>query len=198
MAATTHHDNQPSLVLPQPSWPEFTDEDVDAVKEVVDFDREVIEAAFRVALASKKRSRREEIIEVLLGGVNVKSLLERSKSAVQNYQKLVTSSLPSTSVRKECVICYEELDISGKNKLSLSLMCCANKIFFFFFFFLEMFTLDCPSSHRFCYECIRAHVEVAVKEKKQAKCPVLKCDHLITPKEVKEMQFQNNTLQLFG
>ena len=70
-------------------------------------------------------------------------------------------------------------------------MCCANSDFF-----LEMFTLDCPSSHRFCYECIRAHVEVAVKEKKQAKCPVLKCEHLITPKEVKEMQFQNNTLQL--
>eukprot|EP01094_Clydonella_sp_ATCC50884_P000293 TRINITY_DN10233_c0_g1_i1.p1 TRINITY_DN10233_c0_g1~~TRINITY_DN10233_c0_g1_i1.p1 ORF type:complete len:428 (-),score=117.98 TRINITY_DN10233_c0_g1_i1:75-1358(-) len=48
----------------------------------------------------------------------------------------------------------------------------------------HMFTLDCPESHRYCFECIRAHAEGHSAE---IRCPGGTCSHSLSQLEVDQL-----------
>jgi len=55
-----------------------------------------------------------------------------------------------------------------------------------------MFTLDCPSSHRFCRECMQAQLENDLKEKRPSFCSAPGCKHQITEAEVQQLFGKNS------
>jgi hypothetical protein len=66
-------------------------------------------------------------------------------------------------IRRECSLCLEEYPVE------------------------EMYTLDCAASHRFCYDCVRQGVEIAVREKKPPYCMQSGCPHALTESEISEI-----------
>jgi hypothetical protein len=67
------------------------------------------------------------------------------------------------AVKKECNICFDDFDVT------------------------EMFTLDCPNTHRFCRDCMQSQLEVDLKEKRISSCSAPGCSHQITETEVKQL-----------
>ena len=72
--------------------------------------------------------------------------------------------------KQECILCFDELDVT------------------------EMFTLDCiPESHRFCFECIKRLVTIAIDQEGTApRCPHKdsqgkSCNHQLSEKEVAQI-----------
>jgi len=70
--------------------------------------------------------------------------------------------------KKECTICLDE------------------------FFVTEMFTLDCPSAHRFCYDCISRMVKYAINDEGVTPtCPYQEngkpCGHQLSEREVSQV-----------
>jgi len=51
----------------------------------------------------------------------------------------------------------------------------------------EMYTVDCPSSHRFCFDCIQRMVEMNIRENTPVKCPGEGCDHTLGEDEVRQI-----------
>jgi hypothetical protein len=52
----------------------------------------------------------------------------------------------------------------------------------------NLYTVDCTSSHRFCYPCIREHVLNEIKNEHQAMCPYTEeCRHEISLSEVRQL-----------
>ena len=48
----------------------------------------------------------------------------------------------------------------------------------------DMFTLDCPQSHRFCFECMRRGVKSRLDEHRLPACFHAQCSHTMTQKEI--------------
>jgi hypothetical protein len=82
--------------------------------------------------------------------------LEMAKQILKEQEKLdyeMASRLREPKV--ECMVCMEEFYVS------------------------DCFTVDCHKAHRFCFACIKRHVEVSLNDKKMATC--LHCPyHLIS------------------
>jgi len=51
----------------------------------------------------------------------------------------------------------------------------------------QMYTVDCPSSHRFCFECIGRYVEMGIRENTPLVCQAEGCDHELTELEVEQI-----------
>jgi len=51
----------------------------------------------------------------------------------------------------------------------------------------QMYTVDCPSSHRFCFECIGRYVEMGIRENTRLMCQAEGCDHELTELEVEQI-----------
>ena len=51
----------------------------------------------------------------------------------------------------------------------------------------EMYTADCDSSHRFCFECIRRNVKQELEQRRQPGCPQPDCGHHLSHSEVKQL-----------
>ena len=76
--------------------------------------------------------------------------------------------LRSSAPKRDCPLCFDEFSIT------------------------DMFTLDCPSTHRFCYECIQRMVEISINEGAIPYCPHYEmvggvkksCGYMISEREV--------------
>jgi len=55
-----------------------------------------------------------------------------------------------------------------------------------------MFTLDCPSAHRFCRDCMQAQLENDLKEKRPSFCSAPGCKHQLTEIEVQQLFGKNS------
>jgi hypothetical protein len=55
----------------------------------------------------------------------------------------------------------------------------------------DCFTVDCQQAHRFCFECMRRQVKIALDEKKIPTC--LLCSHTLSQVEVKQLFGQDST-----
>jgi len=51
----------------------------------------------------------------------------------------------------------------------------------------QMYTVDCPSSHRFCFECIGRYVEMGIRENSRLTCQAAGCTHELTEDEVEQI-----------
>ena len=51
----------------------------------------------------------------------------------------------------------------------------------------QMYTIDCPSSHRFCYPCIGRYVEMSIRDNTPAVCQGEGCDHVLSELEVEQI-----------
>lgn len=73
-------------------------------------------------------------------------------------QLIMDSMIPE----KECEICFTSYPVT------------------------KMFTINCPSSHRFCFECVTAYIEMRVKENLPVVCPdpALKCTYILSEEEL--------------
>jgi len=58
-----------------------------------------------------------------------------------------------------------------------------------------MFTLDCPSAHRFCRDCMQMQLENDLREKRPSFCSAPGCKHQITDMEVQQL-FGRNSKEL--
>eukprot|EP01125_Pyxidicula_operculata_P020613 TRINITY_DN7651_c0_g1_i1.p1 TRINITY_DN7651_c0_g1~~TRINITY_DN7651_c0_g1_i1.p1 ORF type:complete len:572 (-),score=78.86 TRINITY_DN7651_c0_g1_i1:74-1552(-) len=66
-------------------------------------------------------------------------------------------------VKKDCVICLDT------------------------YLLTDMFTVDCPSAHRFCRDCIQQGILASIGTKRICTCPALGCTHQITEMEVEQL-----------
>lgn len=50
----------------------------------------------------------------------------------------------------------------------------------------QMYTVDCPSAHRFCFDCIARYLEMCIKDNLAAVCPAPKntCQHVLGENEL--------------
>jgi len=74
--------------------------------------------------------------------------------------KILAQSEP---IKKKCGICMDE------------------------FLIAEMYTLDCPSSHRFCYNCLQYFVADRIKTNLPPTCPDPLCKYTLSNKEVEHL-----------
>lgn len=51
----------------------------------------------------------------------------------------------------------------------------------------DMYTMDCPSAHRFCYECLRELTIHSINEHKSIICPDPSCKHILNEPELRIM-----------
>jgi len=65
----------------------------------------------------------------------------------------------------ECPICRDEFGIS------------------------KLYTLECD--HRYCFDCVKKHINTFIENEEPAKCPEPTCEHQITSKEVKHVDYLN-------
>uniref|UniRef100_A0A6B2L4W0 RBR-type E3 ubiquitin transferase n=1 Tax=Arcella intermedia TaxID=1963864 RepID=A0A6B2L4W0_9EUKA len=56
----------------------------------------------------------------------------------------------------------------------------------------EMFTMDCPASHRFCFECIQGYIRTHLSNGSVCECPDQKCTYEISHGEVKQVFGENS------
>ena len=55
----------------------------------------------------------------------------------------------------------------------------------------EMYTVDCPASHRFCFECIRRMITMNVRESAAPVCPDADCGHALSELEVTQVMTED-------
>ena len=117
------------------------------------------------------RSESEKIADDLgVSRSHARQMIEENEAAVFRQERMREQSRrdqefamqQSKIVEKQCALCLEEYAIE------------------------DMYTLDCPSSHRFCLECVRRGVGFQLQEQKVPTCP-MKCGHSITTKEIVEL-----------
>ena len=51
----------------------------------------------------------------------------------------------------------------------------------------DMYTVDCPASHRFCFPCIQRMVEMNIRENTPVMCPGEDCKHVMDESEVRQI-----------
>jgi len=63
----------------------------------------------------------------------------------------------------ECALCFDEFRVD------------------------EMYTVDCPSSHRFCFPCIGRYAEMCIRENTPVKCQGEGCEHVLGEEELEQI-----------
>ncbi len=66
-------------------------------------------------------------------------------------------------VKKECSLCFDTFNIDS------------------------MFTMDCVTAHRFCFDCIRDSITFDVGRKVGVRCPARECEHEVTEMEMTQL-----------
>jgi len=100
------------------------------------------------------------VVQLLLGGIHVDTWLAKDEMAAVAAAAAAAHDEP---IMKDCLICLDTFDVAN------------------------MYTVDCPSSHRFDFSCIRQHATMQIQGSLLVSCPAFRCGHVINPQELRHL-----------
>ena len=96
----------------------------------------------------------------------------------ERIEKVVASFQPRGNVDEVLAFLFSETDSVPSYECQLCM--CEYKVD-------QMYTVNCPSSHRFCFECIQRMVEIAIRENTPCRCPGPDCTHTMDEYELRQI-----------
>lgn len=124
-----------------------------------------------VAPSSGEKEWPEGVVDTLAAALPENFPRERIESAVAVYR-------PKGDVDGVLALLFSENDSSPSFECQLC---------FDTFHVEEMYTVDCPASHRFCFPCIQRMVEMNIRENTPVMCPGEGCRHMMDESEVRQI-----------
>lgn len=101
----------------------------------------------------------EAVLDTLMGGVNHQEWWSKDDELFAGISDIP----PTPPPRVECPICFDEFSME------------------------EMYTMDCVSAHRICFECAKETVTRALREGHKPVCPSPGCGHELGANEVRQI-----------
>lgn len=113
----------------------------------------------------------EGVVDTLAAALPEDFPRERIESAIATYK-------PKGDVDGVLALLFSENDSSPSFECQLCLDT---------FRVEDMYTVDCPASHRFCFPCIQRMVEMNIRENTPVMCPGEGCTHQMDESEVRQI-----------
>lgn len=113
----------------------------------------------------------EGVVDTLAAALPENFPRERIESAIATYR-------PKGDVDGVLALLFSEND----NSPSFECQLCLDT-----FHVEDMYTVDCPASHRFCFPCIQRMVEMNIRENTPVMCPGEGCKHVMDESEVRQI-----------
>lgn len=110
----------------------------------------------------------EAIMETLMGEINPSEWYAKDDLLFAGLEELAP-----TPPRFTCPICFEDCSID------------------------EIYTMDCVSSHRACFNCMRYSVESSLRETRSPVCPSPGCGHVLQASEIQQITQNKDLVEQF-